>query len=172
MTDPIRRIPWPVVDPDDPEAMVTREWLVTNGLGGYASGTVSGVITRRYHGMLTAALAAPFGRTVMLSHLAEQLRLPGNRRIELGGRERSGDAPDAHGTGYLAEFRLECGLPMWRYEVEGLVIEKRLFLSHMQNTVHVMYDLVAGADTVELALRPSVNFRPQEAPVSQSVGWP
>src|SRR5437867_4625125 len=95
------------------ELLLDREWLVTNGLGGYASGTVSGVITRRYHGLLIAALAAPLGRLVMLSHLAEQVRWPDGRRAEIGGRERSGDAPDAHGTGYLVEFRLEGGLPVW-----------------------------------------------------------
>jgi predicted glycogen debranching enzyme len=169
---PCRRIAWPPVDPDDPEATVTREWLVTNGLGGYASGTVAGVITRRYHGLLIAALAAPLGRTVMLSHVAEQLRLAGGRKVEIGGRERSGDARDAHGTGYLTEFRLEAGLPVWRYDVDGVVIEKRLFLPHMQNSVHMMYELVSGADRIELALRPSVNFRPQEAPVSEPLGWP
>jgi predicted glycogen debranching enzyme len=127
MADPIRRIPWPIVDPHDPDATVTREWLVTNGLGGYASGTVAGVITRRYHSVLTAALPAPFGRIVMLSHLAEQVRPGDGRRIEIGGRERTGDAPDARGTGYLTEFRLEAGLPVWRYEVEELTIEKRIF---------------------------------------------
>src|SRR5262245_43293123 len=169
---PVRRIPWPPPDRDDPDALVTREWLVTNGLGGYASGTVSGVITRRYHGVLIAALAAPLGRTVMLSHIAEQVRLPDGRRCEIGGRERAGDAPDAHGTGYLTEFRLEAGLPVWRYDVEGVVIEKRVFLPHMQNSVHLMYELVSGAEKIELALRPSVNFRPQEAPVSQPLGWP
>ena len=104
----------------DRDAAVTREWLVTNGLGGYASGTVPGVITRRYHGLLIAALPAPLGRIVMLSHVAEQITLGDGRRIEIGGRERTGDAPDAHGTGYLTEFRLEAGLPVWRYEVEGL----------------------------------------------------
>ena len=169
---PLRRIAWPPHDASDAESMVTREWLVTNGLGGYASGTVSGVITRRYHGILIAALPAPLGRIVMLSHLAEQLRLANNRRIEVGGRERSGDAPDAHGTGYLTEFRLEAGIPVWRYDVGGVVLEKRIFLPHMQNTVHVMYELVGGADEVELALRPSVNFRVQEAPVSEPLGWP
>ena len=172
MPEPIRRIPWPPPETSDPAKLATREWLVTNALGGYASGTVPGVITRRYHGVLIAALAAPFGRTVMLSHVAEQLTLSGGRSVEIGGRERSGDAPDAHGTGYLTEFRLEAGLPVWRYDVEGLIIEKRIFLPHMQNTVHVMYDLVAGAEVVELALRPSVNFRPQESPVSEPLGWP
>src|SRR5437762_539343 len=172
MIEPVRRIQWPPADPSDAEALVTREWLVTNGLGGYASGTVSGVITRRYHGVLISALPAPLGRIVMLSTVAEQLKLPSGREVEIGGRERSGDAPDAHGTGYLTEFRLEAGLPVWRYEVEGLVMEKRLFLPHMQNTVHVTYELVSGADCVELALRPSVNFRPQESPVSEPLGWP
>jgi predicted glycogen debranching enzyme len=167
IVEPIRRIPWPVVDPDNPEALLTREWIFTNGLGGYASGTVSGVITRRYHGLLIAALGAPFGRTVMLSHIAEQARFGDGRRIEMGGRERSGDAPDAHGTGYLAEFRLETGIPVWQYDVDGLIIEKRVFLPHMQNTVHVLYELLSGADRVEVALRPSVNFRAQELPVNQ-----
>src|SRR5256885_408351 len=167
MIQPTRRIAWPPTDTADPEAPVTREWLVANGLGGYASGTVSGVITRRYHGVLISALAAPLGRIVMLSTVAEQLKLPNGKEAEIGGRERSGDAPDAHGTGYLTEFRLEAGLPVWRYDVEGVVIEKRIFLLHMQNTVHVMYELVSGADRVELALRPSVNFRAQEQPVSE-----
>jgi predicted glycogen debranching enzyme len=169
--DPVRRIAWPV-DPSDADANASREWLVTNGLGGYASGTVPGVITRRYHGVLVAALPAPLGRIVMLSHLAEQVRWPDGRRTEIGGRERPGGGPDPDGTGYLTEFRLESGLPVWRYDVAGVVIEKRLFLTHMQNTVHVIYELIAGADRVELALRPSVNFRAQESPVSEPLAWP
>jgi predicted glycogen debranching enzyme len=167
MSEPTRRIAWPPGATTDPEALVTREWLVANGLGGYASGTVAGVITRRYHGVLIAALPAPLGRIVMLSTVAEQVTLVGGREAEIGGRERSGDARDAHGTGYLVEFRLEAGLPVWRYDVEGVVIEKRIFLLHMQNTVHVTYELISGADRVELALRPSVNFRAQELPVSE-----
>src|SRR5262245_9640816 len=169
---PVRRIVWPPVDAIEPEAMVTREWLVTNGLGGYASGTVAGVITRRYHGILIAALAAPLGRIVMLSHVAEAVHAADGRRIEIGGRERVGDAADAHGTGYLVEFRLDAGLPVWTYDVGGIVIEKRVFLPHMQNTVLVLYELRSGADRVELTLRPSVNFRVQEAPLSEPLGWP
>jgi predicted glycogen debranching enzyme len=172
IVEPTRCIRWPPPDSAEPEALVTREWLVTNGLGGYASGTVAGVITRRYHGVLIAALPAPFGRTVMLSHVAEELRMADGRRFDIGGRERTGDAPDAHGTGYLAEFRLEAGLPVWRYELEGLAIEKRLFFSYMQNTVYLMYELLSGAAEVEIALRPSVNFRAQELPVSEPLCWP
>src|SRR5436190_19115520 len=174
MTTPsLRRINWPPEHQTDPESLVMYEWLVTNGLGGYASGTGPGAITRRYHGLLIAGLGAPHGRTVMLSHVAEQVRLPDGRRIEIGGRERSGDVADAHGSGYLAEFRLEAGLPVWRYVVDDLVIEKRLFMPHMQNTVHVIYEVLEGSrpDRVELVLRPSVHFRPQEAPVSEPLGW-
>ena len=79
MAAPLRRISWPPAGSTDPESLVTREWLVTNGLGGYASGTVPGVITRRYHGLLIAALPAPFGRMVMLSHVAEQVKLADGR---------------------------------------------------------------------------------------------
>ena len=119
------------------------------------------MITRRYHGLLIAALPAPLGRIVMLSHVAEQVTLADGRCVEIGGRERSGDAPGR------ARHRLphrssasKRGLPVWRYDVDGLVIEKRVFLPHMQNTVHVMYELVSTAPiSVELALRPSVNFR-------------
>jgi predicted glycogen debranching enzyme len=170
LVDPIRVIPWPVPDAE-PDALVSREWLVTNALGGYASGTVSGVVTRRYHGLLIAALPGDFGRTVMLSHLAEQLRQADGRRVDFGGRERTDQAADAQGTGCLTEFRLEAGLPVWRYDVDGHIIEKRVFMPHMQNTVYVMYELVSGG-RVQLGIRPSVNFRAQEVPVSQPLCWP
>ena len=64
--EPVRRI---ISNPEEPEPSYIREWLVTNGLGGYASGTISGVVTRRYHGLLISALAPPLGRTMMLSRL-------------------------------------------------------------------------------------------------------
>src|SRR3989442_9669684 len=174
MPETLRRIPWPVVDPQNPDALVTREWLVTNGLGGYASGTVASVVTRRYHGLLIAGLAEPFGRTVMLSHVAEQLRAADGSRVEIGGRERTGDTPDARGTGCLTEFRLEDGLGVWNYEANGYVLEKRVFMPHMQNTVDMMYELVSGPGEarIEMALRPSVNFRAQELPVSEPLGRP
>ena len=64
----LNKMPWKGSG-EHPESLLTREWLVTNGLGGYASGSVAGVATRRYHGLLIAALPTPIGRTVMLSHL-------------------------------------------------------------------------------------------------------
>src|SRR5439155_9786132 len=146
---PVRRVQWPAPAGATLDGAVTLEWIVTNGLGGYASGTLAGVVTRRYHGLLVAALAAPLGRTVMLSHLAEHVRCPEGRWAELGPRENTGDCPDVRVAGHLVEFRLEAGLPVWRYDVDGVVIEKRVFLTYRQNTVRVMYELQGGRDCVD-----------------------
>ena len=132
-----RRMPWPEPDPGNTEPLLTREWLVTNGLGGYASGTVAGVATRRYHGLLIAALPAPLGRQMMLNHLAEQVRLPDGATRSLRRRGERGRRPRTARGRPSAEFRLEAGLPVWRYEFDGLVLEKRILLPHRQNTVYV-----------------------------------
>jgi predicted glycogen debranching enzyme len=128
MDDLTRRMPWawagPMTGPSTSdrsagsgtvEPLVEREWLVTNGLGGYASSTVGGVCTRRYHGYLIAALGTPHGRTMMLNHLAEQVRLPGGRTVHFGGEHVAGGALDLRGVEHLREFRLEAGLPVWLY---------------------------------------------------------
>ncbi|WP_299792065.1 amylo-alpha-1,6-glucosidase [Ramlibacter sp.] len=150
---------------DNPESLLTREWLVTNGLGGYASGSIAGVATRRYHGLLIAALPTPIGRTVMLAHIGEWLRLADQRVIRLSGEEGSEgryELPEV-----LTEFRLEMGLPVWRYRVGDVEVEKRIVLPYGQNTVHVNYRVSGGSEPVRLILRPRMNFRGHEAPVSQ-----
>jgi predicted glycogen debranching enzyme len=133
------------------EAITGREWLVTNGLGGYASGSLAGVPTRRFHGWLIAALPSPLGRANMLNHLQETLRLPDGRIVTLGG---------ASGAGALAELRLESGLPVWRYVIGPYVIERRVVLVHLQNTVHVL----------KLRVRPAVGFRHHEGKVDGPTG--
>jgi predicted glycogen debranching enzyme len=135
-------------------------------LGGYASGTVAGVITRGFHGYLISALPSPFGRVVMLNDLVEQIVLPDDRVFHLGGEERVGEPLRVHGADYLVEFRLDAGLPVWLYEVEDYKLEKRLLMPHGQNTTFVRYLLLEGPGTVKLHLRPSINMRLQEAPVS------
>jgi predicted glycogen debranching enzyme len=146
------------VDDRDDARRATREWLVANALGGYASGTVSGVVTRRYHGLLIAALPAPHGRVVMLSHLWDRLRLPDRAVAVLSGEELERD--------HLVDFHLDAGLPVWRYDVQGAVIEREVRMPHGQNTVHVTYRAVAGPGDLRLTLRPSLNFRAHHAPVS------
>src|SRR3954463_5456199 len=93
----------------DIEPLVTREWLVTNGLGGYASGTIAGVGTRRYHGLLVAAHPAPLGRIMLFNHLGESLRFPDWSQVEVGGVEHGSGELDIRGTNLLQEFRLEMG---------------------------------------------------------------
>src|SRR5690349_3090825 len=114
----LNRMPWRHAETKHPEMLLDREWLVTNGLGGYASGTVAGASTRRYHGLLIAALPAPLGRMLMFNHLAEEIRNPDGTAFGLGGEERP-DGHFEHSSEALAEFRLEWGLPVWRYEVGG-----------------------------------------------------
>ncbi len=143
----------------DATAQLDREWLVTNGLGGYASGTLCGVTTRRYHGLLVAAHPAPLGRLMVLNHLTETFRLPDWQAVRVGGVERVGGTLDVQGIDLLKEFRLEGGLPVWTFAVDGHTIEKRVVLPYRQNTVHVIYTLVDGAGPVRVKLRPSVHFR-------------
>ncbi len=166
MADAVTRVGWRA-GRDDAEALLDREWLVGNGLGGYATGTLGGVCTRRYHGVLIAALPG-VGRTVMLSHLRDALRLRDGTEHRLGGEERTVGL-QLHGATHLVEFRLELGLPVWTYAVAGFTVEKRVVMTHRQNTVHVAYRLLEGPGPCRLALRPGLHFRPHDAPVSGSL---
>jgi predicted glycogen debranching enzyme len=172
MREPVRRLTFSEGDTHDAELMLGREWLVTNGLGGFASGTLSGVPTRRYHGLLVAALPTPLGRTLMFNHLSEWLRLPAGERQQIGGQERAGGQLEWPGAKHLREFRLEEGLPVWRYELGGHVVEKHVLLVHSQNTVHVTYKLVEGEGPLRLKLRPALQFRSYEEAVHASANEP
>lgn len=172
MAELIRRIPRPGEDQPGPEPLLTREWLVTNGRGGYASGTLSGVVTRRYHGLLIAALPPPLGRTLMFSHLSEQLRLPDRRTWRLAGEEFVGGLLDIEGPRFITEFFLDLGMPVWRYDVTGFLIEKRVLMPYRQNTVYVIYRLLSGEGTLRLKLRPSMYFRRHEEPINLPIAKP
>jgi predicted glycogen debranching enzyme len=132
------------------------EWLVTNGLGGFASAQVDGSLSRRYHGHLVAALPAPLGRVVMLSGVSEQAILADGTFISLGD------------TG--SEFTMERGLPVWTYAVAAYRLEKRVVMPHGQNTVHLLYRLLAGDRPLELRLEPTIAFRRLEDAVSVPLG--
>lgn len=159
-------------DERDVDRLVDREWLVTNGLGGYASGSVAGVLTRRYHGLLVAAHAAPIGRVVLLSHVGEVVTLPDGRRFSLTATEQAGGLTEFHAAQTLEEFRLEQGLPTWRFAFGPVILEKRLLMPHRQNTVHVRYRLVQGEGSIGLELRPAMHFRSHDAPVDQPLAGP
>ncbi len=170
MTNLIRSIENPCADRDADAASIDvermREWIVTNGLGGYASGTVCGVPTRRYHGLLIAGLPAPLGRTMMLNQLHERVVLADGSPITLEGEALAGRPPHS-AEGRVVEFRLEAGLPVWRFDLGGVVLEKRLLIPHLQNTVYVSYRLPSRVDgPIQLQLRPLVHMRPHDASVS------
>ncbi|HEX3315258.1 MAG TPA: amylo-alpha-1,6-glucosidase [Gemmataceae bacterium] len=166
MEDWTLRLPWAGAKAAVREPLITREWIVTNGLGGYASGTISGAVSRRFHGFLIAALPAPFGRRMMLNYLSELIRLPSGETFFLTGEERASGVLNLPGSDHLTEFRIELGLPTWRYEFGDFAIEKRIMLVHGQNTAHLTYSLVRGEGPVRLKLLPAVHFRPHEASVA------
>jgi predicted glycogen debranching enzyme len=168
MTEPTRTLRW--------SAELTKqatdgppEWLIANGLGGYACGIVTRLITRRFHGALIAALPVPFGRTMMCNLLAEHIRLPDGRLVQLGAQQIAAeDAETDHGC--LTEFRLEQGVPAWRYEVDGVVIERSTVMQHQRNTALIAWRLLDGADALDLELCPFLHFRAHEARVSEETG--
>ena len=158
---------WLRGEPVAPEALISREWLVTNGLGGYASGTLSGIMTRKYHGYLVASLPAPLGRIVALQNLTVALQSRDGDLTTLSAEDRDGRDLDLPAARHLREFRLEAGLPVWEFEVGGLTIEKRVVMPYLQNTVHVVFRLLdSPGAAIDLNLRPAVHFRSYEAPVT------
>ncbi|HEY9010702.1 MAG TPA: amylo-alpha-1,6-glucosidase, partial [Devosia sp.] len=118
-------------------------------------------VTWRYHGLLVAALPSPLGRTVMLNQLDEHLKFPDGRNWRIDGS----DTADCR----LCEFALKNQIPHWRYERDGVVVEKRLLMPNLQNTVHITYRIEGAPPGTRLDLRPAVQFRPFESPVSAGV---
>src|SRR5437762_13702973 len=111
----LNRMPWTkLAGPEGPDTvpLLTREWLVTNGLGGYASASVSGACTRRYHGLLIASLPTPLGRMVMLSHFGEQIVLPDESVVHFSGEETNEEHFELHSSEFLSEFLLEAVMPV------------------------------------------------------------
>jgi predicted glycogen debranching enzyme len=139
----------------NPEASLTREWLETNGIGGFASSTIWGLNTRRYHSLLTAALKPPLGRMVLLSKLEEAVIVDGER-FELSTNRYPG-VLYPQGFQYLVNFRLD-PFPVFRFDLGRIVIEKTVFMPHGQNTTVVQYTLVEGCACI-LELRPLMAFR-------------
>jgi predicted glycogen debranching enzyme len=141
------------------ELLLDQEWLVTNGMGGYASGTLVNIPTRRYHGVLVAALPGPLGRTMMLDSLYEEVHLPDGRMLRMGCVEQGEGPLNEECAAHLRQFRLEGGLPVWTYELDDFVLEKRLYMLHEQNTVHVDYRVLRGDGKACLQLRPACHVR-------------
>jgi predicted glycogen debranching enzyme len=142
----------------DLDSAESREWLVTNGIGGYASGTVAGSQTRRYHGLLIAALQPPVGRTHLVSAIDEIVHYAGTDYSLATHRWASG-AVDPQGFLLVEDFHLEGTKPVWSYALADALIEKRIWMRQAENTTYIQYTLVRGSSAVDLDLKALVNYR-------------
>jgi predicted glycogen debranching enzyme len=146
-----------------------REWLVTNGIGGYASGTVAGLLTRRYHGLLFAALNPPLGRTLLLTKLDETASY-GERTYPLFTNRWVDGTVSPHGYQYLEYFSLEGTIPVWRYACADALLEKRVWMKQGANTTYVRYTLSRASLPLKLTLKALVNYRDYHGR-TQGNGW-
>src|ERR1700742_2307350 len=135
-----------------------REWLVTNGIGGFASGTVSGNLTRRYHGLLIAALHPPVGRMQLVAGVDEIVKYAGAEYLLATHQWMSG-AIEPKGFLDIESFRLEGMTPVWTYALADALMEKRVWMKHGENTTYVQYTLVRGTAPAEISLKAMVNYR-------------
>lgn len=135
-----------------------REWLVTNGIGGFAMGTVSDILSRRYHGLLIAALKPPLGRTLLITKL-EATAGYGGQRYPLFANRWGPDIVSPNGYAHIEQFRLEGSTPVWTYTFADAVLEKRVWMQAGANTTYVRYDFVRGSGPLALVLDALVNHR-------------
>jgi predicted glycogen debranching enzyme len=140
------------------EAAIAREWLVTNGIGGFASGTIAGAMTRRYHGLLIAALHPPVGRTQLVAGFDEIVHYAGSE-YPLATHQWSGGTVDPKGFVNIESFHLEGMAPVWTYALADLLLEKRVIMRPGENTTYVQYSLVRGRASIEIEVKALVNYR-------------
>jgi predicted glycogen debranching enzyme len=134
-----------------------HEWLETNGLGGWASSSIIGVNTRRYHGLLTAAVVPPAERMVLLSKLDETI-VTGDKRIELGVNLYPDHTIQPNGNDFLNSFTKEL-FPQWEYEAYGIKLNKTIAMVHGENTVLIIYDVLEAPQPFTLELLPLMAAR-------------
>jgi predicted glycogen debranching enzyme len=151
------------------ETAERREWLCTNGLGGFASGTIVGTLTRRYHGLLVAALAPPLGRTVVVAKLDEDLAYGGGAWA-LGANRWADGTVAPHGYRDLERFRLDGTTPVWTYACADALVDKRVWMEPGANTTYVRYEVLRAGAPVTLTLRALVNYRDYHA-TTRGEGW-
>ena len=142
------------------EPAIRREWLVTNALGGYAAGTVAGVPTRVYHGLLVASLRPPVQRRVVVAGALVWLTVEG-RRTALHALEHADGRVEPRGFEHLARFELDGARPVWTWELGDVRVEHRVWMAHGANTTYVRWALAPGSAhrSVSLEVTPLVTWR-------------
>jgi predicted glycogen debranching enzyme len=147
----------------------SREWLVTNGIGGYASGTVAGLLTRRYHGLLVAALNPPLGRTLLLTKL-DETALYDNLTYPLHSNRWADGSVNPQGYRHIESFALEGTIPVWRFACADALLEKRICMEQGANTTYIQYTLHRATQPLTLNLKALVNYRDYHGD-TQNKGW-
>ncbi len=135
-----------------------REWLVTNGIGGYASGTVAGVLTRSYHGLLVAALQPPLKRTLLLTKIEDTVEYNGQSYPLFSNRWKD-NSVNPSGYQYIESFRLEATIPVWHFTVSDALLEKRILMQPKANTTYIYYTVKRASEAINLSLKALVNYR-------------
>ena len=135
-----------------------KEWLVTNGLGGFASGTVGGPLTRRYHGLLIAALNPPLGRTLLVAKLDDTASY-GGRDYPLFTNRWAGGLEEPDGFRNIERFHLEGTTPVWTFALAEALLDKRIWMQRGANTTYVRYDLRRATAPLTLTAKALVNYR-------------
>ncbi|OFW27981.1 MAG: glycogen debranching protein [Acidobacteria bacterium RIFCSPLOWO2_12_FULL_65_11] len=153
----------------DLAAAERREWLCTNGIGGFASGTVAGTLTRRYQGLLVAALKPPLGRTLLVAKVDETVEYDGLARSLSANRWASG-AVDPHGDREIERFALDGTTPVWTYAIGAALVEKRVWMEQGANTTYVRYRALRARGHVALQLKVLVNYRDYHG-TTRGDGW-
>lgn len=146
----------------DFQAASTREWVITNGIGGYGMGTVAGVLTRRYHGLLIAALNPPLARTLLLTKL-DETAIYDAHTYRLYCNEWQPDDIENYGVLYLERFRLDGSIPVWTYTLADAQLEKRVWMQYGANTTYIRYTLTRASMNLRLSAKALVNYRDHHA---------
>ena len=142
----------------DFELSARREWLVTNGIGGFASGTIAGLNTRRYHGLLVASLNPPVQRTLLLAKLDVTATYRG-KSYPLATNEFADGTISPRGFVHLDSFTLDGQLPVWTWLIGDALVEQRVWMAHGQNTTYVSFRLIRGSESIQLEFAPLCAYR-------------
>jgi predicted glycogen debranching enzyme len=153
----------------DRQSATSREWLVTNGIGGYASGTIAGSLSRRYHGILIAALQPPLGRALLVSKLDEVAQYDG-RSYPLHTNHWADGTTHPAGFQAIESFSLDGTVPTWKYALGDALLVKRIWMQSGSNTTYVKYRLQRGTQPVHLLIRALVNYRDHHSD-TQAYQW-
>jgi predicted glycogen debranching enzyme len=169
MSDPPTFLSWGREVAGDLAVAERREWLCANGIGGFASGTIAGTLTRRYHGLLVAALNPPLGRTLLAAAALETVAY-GTEEFALASARWASGAVDPAGYRLIERFRLDGTTPVWTYAIADALVEKRVWMEPGANTTYVRWRLIRGSAAAALTVKLLVNYRDYHA-TTHAAGW-